>query len=123
MNQKSSLREVPQVVSGALTTNKKTTTKTSPAANTNAEATTPSFRADSKQSRVLALLRGIDGTTIEAIMQATGWQQHSVRGFFAGVVRKKLELGLVSKLVDGARRYRIEQVATGGVPNKSAKAA
>ena len=48
------------------------------------------------------------GTTIAAIMQATGWQQHSVRGFLAGVVRKRLKLKLASKKVDGERIYRID---------------
>ena len=42
------------------------------------------------------------------MMNATGWQQHSVRGFLAGVVRKKLRLNLTSeKLHDGQRVYRI----------------
>jgi hypothetical protein len=40
-------------------------------------------------------------------MRVTKWQQHSVRGFFAGVVRKKFGLNLTSKKVDGDRFYRI----------------
>lgn len=61
----------------------------------------------SKQSHVIEMLRAPAGTTIAAVMKATGWQQHSVRGFFAGVVRKRLRLKLGSKKVDGNRIYRI----------------
>ncbi len=61
-----------------------------------------------KQELVLTLLRRSSGASIEEIMQATGWQQHSVRGFLAGTVKKKLGLELASsKVNDEVRRYRI----------------
>ena len=61
----------------------------------------------SKQSRVIAMLQSPAGATIGAMMLVTGWQQHSVRGFLAGVVRKRLKLKLGSKKVDGTRVYRV----------------
>jgi hypothetical protein len=53
------------------------------------------------------MLRAPGGATIEAITRAVNWQPHSVRGFLAGVVRKKLGLNLVSADADNGRIYRI----------------
>ena len=64
-------------------------------------------RAGSKQTRIIAMLRAPSGATIDAMVHATGWQQHSVRGFLAGVIRKKLGLNLVSAVAENGRIYRI----------------
>jgi hypothetical protein len=64
-------------------------------------------RPGTKHAHIVAMLRTPAGATIAAMMAATEWQQHSVRGFLAGVVRKKLGLNLVSEQTDKGRVYRI----------------
>jgi len=74
-------------------------------------ATRPATKAQTKQEKVLALLNSPAGTTLKAIVKATGWQPHSARGFLAGVVRKKLKLNLTSKVEKDVRAYRITRRA------------
>jgi Protein of unknown function (DUF3489) len=68
---------------------------------------TPERPGGSKQAQVVAMLQTPHGATIEKIAAVTGWQHHSVRGFFAAVIRKKLGLDLVSETSAKGRVYRI----------------
>jgi len=65
-------------------------------------------RSATKHDRIIAMLRTSAGATIASLITATKWQPHSVRGFLAGVVRKKLGLNLVSEQTDKGRVYRIK---------------
>ena len=67
----------------------------------------PTTRRESKKAHIIAMLRASGGATIELMARATNWQPHSIRGFLAGVVRKKLGLTLVSANAENGRVYRI----------------
>ena len=65
-------------------------------------------RSGTKQAELVAMLRRTEGATIAEVVAATGWQPHTVRGAFAGALKKRLGLTVVSEKVDGRGRvYRI----------------
>ena len=73
----------------------------------------------SKSDKIVALLQRPGSVPLSALMKATGWQPHSVRGFLAGVVRNKLGLTLVSEKTGEERVYRI--IAGKGATTRKAK--
>ena len=73
-----------------------------------AEQAKPRHRENSKQAQVIAMLKRPEGATIAQIMEATGWQSHTVRGTFAGAFKKKLGLTITSDKPQGSDRiYRM----------------
>ena len=106
-NPKSATPKKGSVKSNA--TSRRKVTSAAANAKTPLKANGPRVGRVTKQERVLALLSQPEGASIEEMMQATDWQQHSVRGFLAGTVKKKLGFPLTSsKPNDGVRRYRVE---------------
>ena len=101
----------------------RTTSKSKPrsrSAHSSPKTSTP----NTKHARILAMLRTPEGATVAAIMTATEWQQHSVGGFLAGMVRKKLGLNLVSESTDKGRVYRIkDSKASSGTAHRVKQAA
>jgi hypothetical protein len=68
-----------------------------------------SAREGSKAQKILDLLKRPEGATLAAIMKATDWQAHSVRGFLSGTIGKKMGLKVTSiKDEGGARTYSIK---------------
>jgi hypothetical protein len=68
----------------------------------------PGSKRDSKQQRVIGLLQQTEGATIQKLCKAMGWQEHSVRGFLSGTIKKRLGFKLSSvRTKNGERRYRI----------------
>jgi hypothetical protein len=84
--------------------------KPKPAPGSKKATNTPSAEPgkDTKLGTLIAVLRRKKGATIADLMEATGWQAHSVRGAISGALKKKLKLEVVSEPVDGRGRvYRI----------------
>ena len=102
----------------------RTTGKSGPRSRTTHSSPKTTTRPGTKHAKILAMLRTPAGATVAAIMTATEWQQHSVRGFLAGVVRKKLGLNLVSESTDKGRVYRIkDSKASSGAADRVKQAA
>jgi hypothetical protein len=66
-----------------------------------------------KQAKVIDALCRPEGATIAEIMDMTGWQEHSARGFISGAVKKKLGLTVERITEDGRVSYRIPSVPAG----------
>jgi len=81
--------------------------KTAGASAKTTKASSDRTRPVSKQDRIVILLQRPEGATLDLLVKETEWQKHSVRGFLAGTVRKKLRLPLLSEKIDGVRTYRI----------------
>jgi Protein of unknown function (DUF3489) len=99
----------PKKGSAKNATSRRRATSAAANAKTPVKADKPKVERVTKQEHVLTLLSQAEGASIEEMMQATDWQQHSVRGFLAGTVKRKLGFSLTSlKPNGGVRRYRIE---------------
>jgi hypothetical protein len=73
-----------------------------------AAAGTPTPREGTKQALLISMLRRPEGATVEEVVEATGWQKHTIRGAISGALKKKLSLDVTSDKVEGRGRvYRI----------------
>ena len=68
----------------------------------------PTPRAGTKRAMLISLLQAPEGATMEAMITATCWKPHTLRGAMSGALGKKLGLIVTSaKEGDGGRVYRI----------------
>jgi Protein of unknown function (DUF3489) len=104
----------PAQAAAAMPRKRKTATvRPKPQAASPAASKRRSAPTKSKQDLVIQMLRRQSGVTIEEIIAKTSWQPHSVRGFFSGLVKKKLKLPLTSEVgKDGVRRYHVAPLAS-----------
>jgi hypothetical protein len=93
------------------TKTKKKATRTKTAKPKTAAATERTPRTDSKQAKLIEMLRRPEGATIAEVIKALQWQAHTVRGAIAGALKKKLGLKVESEKVDAERGrvYRITE--------------
>jgi hypothetical protein len=80
---------------------------------TASRSATRTMRTDTKSSLILKLLSRASGATVKELAAATSWQDHSVRGFLSGTLKKKLGLIVTSEVIDGARHYKIDRHGVG----------
>ena len=107
-DRKTAVRRIWQALTGP-TERRRSRVRTQKAARKRgtAKATAKTQPAGTKTERILALLKQPEGATLQAIMTATGWQPHSVRGFISAQLTKRMGLKVKSFKRDGARVYRV----------------
>ena len=84
-------------------------TKFMPAPKTAAKAARPG----TKSAVIMHLLSRDNGATVKELAAAADWQEHSIRGFMSGTLKKKHGLEVTTQIVDGKRRYSVSNAGTG----------
>lgn len=74
---------------------------------------TKTSRTDTKSSLIRRLLGRVSGATVKELAAATDWQDHSIRGFLSGTLKKKFGLAVSSEILNGVRHYKISSTGVG----------
>ena len=64
-------------------------------------------RPETKQAKLIAMLQRPEGATIDQLVEATGWQRHTIRGAISGMLRKKMGLNIIAERMSRQTLYRI----------------